>query len=108
MSKKASPFPPRPVAFVREGLSISICDALETHHIIIKRFALQFQAFEADIITLRRIVTDERAYRRITDAETQNILVANEDGRGGHKSSLLESNQNKSECVPVSIRIKRS
>ena len=34
------------------------------------------------------IVIDGRAYRRITDAETQNILVANEDGRGGHKSFL--------------------
>ncbi|MBR6589870.1 MAG: hypothetical protein IKK67_05310 [Bacteroidaceae bacterium] len=30
-----------------------------------------------------RIVIDGRAYRRITDAETQNILVCNEDGRGG-------------------------
>ena len=32
---------------------------------------------------LKRIVIDGRAYRRITDAETQNILVANEDERRG-------------------------
>lgn len=54
-----------------------------------KKFALQSQAFEADIITLRRIVTDGRAYKCITDAETQKILVANEDGREQFKFRKL-------------------